>query len=142
HVPANQDGEIQLLSTLHTFQFHAGPNGNVSVPIRVPVNIGAGEHTLQLCWNGSCHASATLHVIEPVALVTPSPGSTPSTAPGAAPPPGSPPGGSPQPSPISSPRPTASSQPPPPPPSSPTPNPCPTSSQSALLAVSPGTIVA
>jgi protein kinase-like protein len=85
HLPANQSGDIQLLSTVHTFPFHAGPNGNVSVPILVPRNIGAGDHTVKICWGSSCRASATLHVIEPVALVTPSPGSTPSTAPGASP---------------------------------------------------------
>ncbi len=85
HLPANQSGEIQLLSTLHTFPFHAGPNGNVSVPILVPRNIGAGDHTVKICWGSSCRASATLHVIEPVALVTPSPGSTPSSSASASP---------------------------------------------------------
>jgi Protein kinase domain len=77
HLPANQNGEIELLSTLHTFPFHAGPNGNVSVPITVPRNIGAGDHMVKICWGSSCRASATLHVIEPVASVTPSSGTTP-----------------------------------------------------------------
>jgi hypothetical protein len=132
HLPANQNGEIQLLSTLHTFPFHAGPNGNVSVPIVVPRNIGAGDHTVKICWGSSCHASATLHVIEPVAFVTPAPGSTPSSVPGASPTPGATPVGgsspspraspipspiaSPIPSPIASPIPTPRTTPPPPPP--------------------------
>jgi hypothetical protein len=115
HLPANQTGEIQLLSTLHTFPFHAGPNGNFSVPILVPRNIGAGDHTVKICWGSSCRASATLHVIEPVALVTPSPGSTPSTAPGASPSPSAIPIGgtspSPRASPIPTPRATPSPQP-------------------------------
>jgi Protein kinase domain len=110
HLPANQNGEIQLLSTVHTFPFHADSNGNVSVPIVVPRNIGSGDHTVKICWGSSCRASVTLHVIEPVAFVTPSPGSTPSTAPGASPTPGATPigGSSPSPraSPIASPIPT------------------------------------
>jgi hypothetical protein len=120
HLPANQNGEIQLLSTVHTFPFHASASGDVSVPILVPRNIGAGDHTVKLCWGSSCRVSVTLHVIEPVALVTPSPGSTPSTAPGASPTPGSTPvaGTSPSPraSPIPSPIPTPRVTPTPPPP--------------------------
>src|SRR5712691_11181973 len=129
-LPANQNGEIQLLTTVHTFPFHADAGGDASVSIRVPLNIGAGDHTVRLCWNASCRASATLHVLAPVAFATPSPGATPSTAPGASPTPGATPtlgatpGHSPTPtggtstsppaSPIPSPKPT------PPPP---TPNP-------------------
>ena len=109
-LPANQNGEIQLLSTVHTFPFHASAGGEVSVSIRVPLNIGAGDHTLRLCWNASCRLSATLHVLAPVAFATPSPGATPSTAPGASPTPGATPtgGASPNPgaSPIASPIPT------------------------------------
>src|SRR5229473_1671782 len=96
-LPANQNGEIQLLSTVHTFPFHASAGGEVSVSIRVPLNIGAGDHTLRLCWNASCRLSATLHVLAPVAFATPSPGATPSTAPGASPTPGATPGHSPTP---------------------------------------------
>jgi hypothetical protein len=123
HVPANQNGEIQLLSTVHTFPFRANPSGDVSVSIRVPLNIGAGDHTVRLCWNASCRLSATLHVLAPVAFGTPSPGATPSTAPGASPTPGATPigGTSPTPraSPIASPVPTPKPTPPPatPPPS-------------------------
>jgi serine/threonine-protein kinase len=120
-LPANQNGEIQLLSTVHTFPFHANPSGDVSVSIRVPLNIGAGDHTVRLCWNASCRLSATLHVLAPVAFATPSPGATPSTAPGASPTPGATPGGgsspSPHASPIASPVPTPKPSPPPPTPS-------------------------
>ncbi len=116
HLPANQNGEIQLLSTVHAFPFHANASGDVSVPILVPRNIGAGDHTVKLCWNASCRASVTLHVIEPV---TPSPGSTPSTAPGASPIAGATPSPSPtpigaaSPSPGPSPIPTPKASPPP-----------------------------
>src|SRR5216683_4016993 len=101
-LPANQNGEIQLLSTVHTFPFHASAGGEVSVSIRVPLNIGAGDHTLSLCWNASCRLSATLHVLAPVAFATPSPAATPSTPPGASP------TASPIPTPISTPTPRAS----------------------------------
>src|SRR5712692_3568984 len=115
HLPANQNGEIQLLSIVHAFPFHANASGDVSVPILVPRNIGAGDHTVRLCWNASCRASVTLHVIEPV---TPSPGSTPSTAPGASPAAGATPSPSPtpigaaSPSPGPSPIPTPKASPP------------------------------
>ena len=127
HLPANQNGEIQLLSTVHTFPFHANPSGDASASIRIPLNIGAGDHTVRLCWNASCRLSATLHVLAPVAFATPSPGATPSTAPGASPTPGATPGHSPtptggtstspRPSPIPSPVPTPKPTPPPPTPS-------------------------
>jgi serine/threonine-protein kinase len=116
HLPANQNGEIQLLSTIHTFPFHANANGDVSLPILVPRSIGAGDHTLRLCWNASCRLSATLHVLAPVAFATPSPGATPSTAPGASPTPSATPGHSPSPSPIASPIQTPRATPSPPPP--------------------------
>ncbi len=116
HLPANQNGEIQLLSTVHSFPFHANPSGDASVSIRVPPNIGAGDHTVRLCWNASCRLSATLHVLAPVAFATPSPGATPSTTPGASPSAGATPigGTSPTPraSPIASPIPTPKASPP------------------------------
>jgi hypothetical protein len=73
HLPANQNGDIQLLSTLHTFAFHANANGDVSLPILVPKDIGAGDHTVRICWASVCRVSATLHVIEPVVQVSPNP---------------------------------------------------------------------
>ncbi len=157
NVPANQNGEIQLHSALHVFTFHADSNGHVSQPIVVPRNIGAGNHTVTICWASRCRNSVTLHVIEPgVALASPTPGTTPGGTPSASPTPSPTPGStatptggtssSPHPSPISTPISTPKSTPPPPPPPppspSPTPNPCPISSQSASLTVSPATIVA
>ncbi|TAN33321.1 serine/threonine protein kinase [bacterium] len=121
HVPAGQSGEIQLLSTIHLFPFVAGSSGNVSVPITVPRDIGIGDHTVRICWASQCHASATLHVIEPLALrtptagatptATPSPGAGPSPSPGVSAPPTATTGASPKP--ASSPK--ASPTPPPPP---------------------------
>jgi eukaryotic-like serine/threonine-protein kinase len=111
-VPANQDGEIQLHSVVHTFPFHADANGGFKQSILIPRTIGAGDHTVQICWASACHASATLHVIAPVAFVTdapgtsPSPGSKPSPTPAASPQPTTLPGHSQLPSPRPSPTPT------------------------------------
>ena len=132
NVPANQNGEIQLHSTVHIFTFRADSNGHVSVPLVVPRNIGAGDHTVTICWASRCRNSVTLHVIEPgVALAspTPTPGTTPSVTPSASPTPNTTPGasptptggtsGSPHPSPIPTPKPNPTPTPTPPPPPAP-----------------------
>jgi len=130
NVPANQNGEIQLHSTLHVFTFHADSNGHVSQPIVVPRNIGAGNHTVTICWASRCRNSVTLHVIEPgVALASPTPGTTPGGTPSASPTPNTTTGssptptggtsGSPHPSPIPTPKPNPTPTPTPSPPPSP-----------------------
>ena len=91
NVPANQAGEIQLWSALHTYSFRANANGQVKVTLTVPRDIGAGDHQVKICWSGSCHAEATLHVLVRVAQATPSataspvaspsPGTTPTATP-------------------------------------------------------------
>ena len=83
HLPANQNGEIRLHSTLQAFPFHADSKGNVSQYIAVPRDAGVGDHTVQFCWASSCKLTVTLHVLEPVALVTPptSPSPSPSARP-------------------------------------------------------------
>jgi len=78
HVPANQAGEIQLFSQPHTFGFKADGSGHVAVDILVPRDIGAGDHLVKVCWNGTCHAQQTLTVIARVVQVTPSAVPTPS----------------------------------------------------------------
>ena len=118
HLPANENGEIQLLSTLHTFPFHSNRNGDVSLPIIVPRNIGAGDHTVKICWASQCRNSATLHVIEPIALLIPTPGATPS-------------GSS---TPTSTPIPSHSPTP------SPTPAQSPTSASTPVISISPSTV--
>ena len=77
HLPANQNGEIQLLSVLHTYPFTADGNGNVNVEITVPVDAGIGEHTVSICWSGACHAHTTVVVPAALALQSPSPAATP-----------------------------------------------------------------
>ena len=80
HVPANQAGDIELRSTLHSFPFQADGNGELSDPILIPKNIGSGDHTVQICWGGQCYATATLHVVDAVGA-SPSPTSSPTATP-------------------------------------------------------------
>ena len=87
HVPKNQAGEIQLLSRLTTYGFRADGNGNVAREILVPNDTLIGDHLVKICWNATCHAQATLHVVPFGAVVITSP------TPGASPAPGSTPGG-------------------------------------------------
>ena len=132
HIPPNQDGEIQLLSTIHTFPFHTGAGGNLTASITVPRDIGAGDHMVKICWASACHASAALRVFEPAAAVITSPAATPAgtsapttnptSAPTGRPTPSAPAAASPAPSPSPSPSPT------------PTPGPTPAPSPSPLPA--------
>ena len=78
HLPANQSGDMQLLSIPHSFPFTADFNGNVSVDVTVPLDSAIGDHTISVCWSGSCHAQATLHVTQ--ALPSPSPTPSPVAA--------------------------------------------------------------
>ena len=80
-LPANQSGEIRVHSTLRTFVFRADSNGNVSRSIDVPRDEGIGDHTIQICWASSCGLTAILHVLEPVAIVTPTPATSPLPSP-------------------------------------------------------------
>lgn len=72
HLPQNQVGEIQLNSVLQRYPFHADGNGNLRGTIFLPSDLELGEHTLRLCWNGTCHRSVTLHIVgSGVALTSP-----------------------------------------------------------------------
>jgi serine/threonine protein kinase len=81
NLPANQNGEIRLHSDTQVFPFRADSYGNVNQYITVPKGAGIGGHTIQVCWASSCHLTAILQVIEPVALATPSPTGLPLSSP-------------------------------------------------------------
>jgi serine/threonine-protein kinase len=81
HVPAKQVGEIQLLSTLHTFLFWADADGNVSVEIVIPNDIQTGNHTVRICWSNTCHKQTQLRVVNEAAEATPTPVASPSPSP-------------------------------------------------------------
>jgi len=148
HVPAGQVGQIQLWSVLRVTPFRADSNGDVSVDISVPRDIALGNHTVKICWSGTCHKQAPLLVVSGVAEaptpvanqtpgVSPTPGSSPTAGgtptPGSTPRPTSTPTSRPTSTPTSVPQPTPTPTPPPPPPPSPTPNPCPGNSSALSL---------
>ena len=130
NVPAHQAGLIELHSVVHTYPFQATADGGVDVYVTVPRDITTGDHTVKICWNDTCHASATLHVVSSVALASPSAEPTVGTSPtsGGSPTPVSTPGTGPTPTTGTTPRPTArpTSNPTPPPTPTPTPPPTPT----------------
>ena len=93
HVPRNQSGNIELHSALRTYPFKADGNGNVKGRIFLPNDLELGTHILRICWNGACHAQATLQIVasgfaqvgrgtSPQPGISPSPGSTPAFGPG------------------------------------------------------------
>jgi serine/threonine protein kinase len=86
NLPANQNGEIRLHSNIQVFPFRADSYGNVRQYITVPRDAGVGGHTIQVCWASVCHLTAILQVLEPVALVTPSPAETASPSTSSTPP--------------------------------------------------------
>ena len=86
HVPANQAGEIQVHSVVHSYAFLADSSGKVAMDITVPDDIDAGTHAVKICWNNACYKDAALRVVTGTASL-PSPGSpasvnpTPSSSP-------------------------------------------------------------
>jgi serine/threonine protein kinase len=81
NLPANQSGELRLHSEVKVFPFRTDSYGNVRQYISVPRDAGIGGHTIQVCWASSCQLTAALQVVEPIALVTPSPSDTASPTP-------------------------------------------------------------
>jgi hypothetical protein len=79
NAPANQGGEFQIsANVMRSYSFQADANGDASLTIQVPRDIGAGDHLVKACWNGSCHAQATLKVLGTLATPTPSRSTSPS----------------------------------------------------------------
>jgi serine/threonine-protein kinase len=151
HVPANQVGEIQLWSVVHTYPFRASADGDVSVGISVPRDVALGDHTVKICWSNACHKQTPLRVVSgvaevpstPVANATPSPGQHSSPTPGSSPLPGSTPTAQPTSGGGSTPQPTQKPTPAPSTPGpTPTQNPCPPSAQGAVLTQPGSTVVA
>jgi serine/threonine protein kinase len=88
NLPANQVAEIQMTAlNLRSYPVQATANGDVALTITVPRDIGAGDHLVKICWNGSCPAQATLKVLgglgtpTPTRSATPSPTASPSPSP-------------------------------------------------------------
>ncbi|HEY3194869.1 MAG TPA: serine/threonine-protein kinase [Candidatus Dormibacteraeota bacterium] len=138
-LPANQIGEIQLLSQVYKFPFRSDANGNVTRQVEVPNDIEIGSHIVRVCWNG-CRLQATLRVVGsgvslasptgntmPTPSVGPSPTASTSPNPKSSPSPSARPSGGPgasptsNPTPAPSPTPKLTPSPPPPPPPTPSP---------------------
>jgi len=138
-VPANQTGEIQLWSVVHTYPFSASGKGDVSLDMTVPRDIALGDHVVKICWKNACHAQTGLRVVSGVAAASPT--AVANTSPGATPTAGSTPRSSSNPTagatPTSgsTPHPTSTptSVPKPTPSPTPTQNPCPGNSSAAAL---------
>lgn len=124
NVPADQAGDIQLRGTSYSFPFRSSKNGDVRETLVIPSDIQVGDVIVQICWSGSCHTNATLHVIAAAAPLAPSatPSASPSASPNpvasASPPSTAAPTGAPAPAPTSAPepQPQPSTAPTPPPP--------------------------
>src|SRR5438309_3408649 len=85
HVPANQVGEIQLWSVVHTYPFRADGSGNVSLQMTVPYDVALGDHIVKICWSNSCHKEAPLRVVSGVAEIQPTPAANQTPTPGVTP---------------------------------------------------------
>src|SRR5438105_3012827 len=72
-VPANQAGELQLFSIVHTFPFQASSKGEVTLDMTVPRDVNLGDHVLKICWSNTCHQQTTLRVVAGVGEVLPTP---------------------------------------------------------------------
>ncbi len=144
NVPANQLGDLELHSVIHTFEFRANTSGRVDTQIRIPLDVELGNHRIDLCWSSACRASTQVRVVAGgggVPLTSPTPSSSSSGSPSPTPSatPGTTPGKSPSPKPSSNPthQPTSSPSPRPTPRPSPSPtptsNPCPGNSNALVL---------
>ncbi len=81
HLPPNTQGEIELWSSIaRRVAFRADGNGDASVTLDVPRYLEPGDHQVEVCWAGTCHAHAVIHVTA-VVIPTQSPLPTPSASP-------------------------------------------------------------
>jgi hypothetical protein len=63
NLPANQAGLVRLLTpSREVGAFKADKQGQVEQGVAIPRDEPAGDHVVQLCWSGSCHDLATVHV--------------------------------------------------------------------------------
>jgi hypothetical protein len=55
-LPPNQAGQLRFATPVRELSpFRADAGGRISQDVRVPADIGAGDHLLQVCWSGKCH---------------------------------------------------------------------------------------
>ncbi|TMC35333.1 MAG: serine/threonine protein kinase [Chloroflexi bacterium] len=140
HVPANQAGEIQLWSVVHTYPFRAKASGEVSQDITVPGDTDLGNHIVKICWDNSCHKEAPLRVVSGVAEASPTPAANNSPVPSSSAPPSGSPRSSPSPTPRTSPTPGSTPRSTATPTSIPQPSPSPSPTPNPTISVTPTTV--
>ncbi len=97
NLPANQDGQVELHSVVHTVPFRSDSAGDATIYLAIPIETAPGGHTILICWRAACHGSTTIQVLAPLLLPAPRSSPTPSSTP------------TPTPSPVASPTPLARS---------------------------------
>ncbi len=75
NVPAGQQGTIEAFGTSQDF---TASGSGVSVTLTVPPETAPGIYSINLCWDGSCHASASVHILAGVATPSVQPSTSPS----------------------------------------------------------------
>ncbi len=78
NVPAGQQGTIEAFGTSQDF---TASGGGVAVTITVPAQTAPGNYSINLCWDGTCHASTTVQISGGVVTpsIEPSPSPSPTT---------------------------------------------------------------
>lgn len=81
HLRPHQAGTVELHGQATMGAFEADQYGNMATRITLPDGVRSGGNVIELCWQGSCHASARLTVIPAPSSLVGSPTLTPPAAP-------------------------------------------------------------
>ena len=71
HLPPYQLAEVWILSNPYIYSFRADAIGRATRQVVIPVDIDGGDHTLRICWGGSCPLTTNLQVDTTAALESP-----------------------------------------------------------------------
>ena len=71
HLPPYQLAEVWILSNPYIYSFRADAIGRATRQVVIPVDIDGGDHTLRICWGGSCPLATNLQIDTTAALETP-----------------------------------------------------------------------
>ncbi|TME99200.1 MAG: serine/threonine protein kinase [Chloroflexi bacterium] len=71
HLPPYQLAEVWILSNPYIYSFRADAIGRATRQVVIPVDIDGGDHTLRICWGGSCPLATNLQIETTAALETP-----------------------------------------------------------------------
>jgi hypothetical protein len=65
HLPPNQEVDLLMEGRVIVGGGRSDAGGDLIVDIRIPSSTEPGDHTVRICWNNSCPATATVHVTAP-----------------------------------------------------------------------------